>query len=1254
MKIRLQLLLVLAGVALLPLLGAGLVVYHYSKNRLEAYADRNLSTLTQRVAGEVDAFIYLSVEGIRTDAMIPSLGGFIGASPETQAAQRQAVTALMRTGVVHDPVNVISCALFDRNGRKLIDTTPGTQLKDEAQEPWLLQALKTGLPVVMPVFNASTGPALMFSTPVRNSAGEIVGVLRLHYTLAVLQQLIQQPGETSGNTFFAVVFDASGHILAHGDDPTRVGTVIPIQSTPSADDSTPETNAPADLQWQRWSKTAASANVPDRAGLLRLRYVPWRVAVAIPGPVFLQATTELQKTMLLLVGLIILLGITASLIAAHLVSRPIVQLAAAAERIGRGELEDPLPVAGAGELATLSRTLNDTTARLRGTLVDLNQEVERTKSSRAQLREIIDLSPVGIIVSDLDHTNMVLNQKFVELFGYDGNDIRNGNDWWPLAYPDAEYREAVRRKWHERIANAEAAGSEMQPVQAIVSCKDGHRRVVEFRHKKVGNRRLTLLVDLTQRRQAEQALRESEERFRLLVENSSELIAMVDLQGTLRYASPNHSTLVGYEPEELIGTNAFSYLHPDDITPSVLTERFAAGNNENKHDRFRFRCKDGTWRWFESTGRSFLTSSGETRAVIVSRDITEERRSQERFAKIFQDSPVALAITQVEDGTVLDVNPATCRLLHRSREQLLGMRTGDIVQWTAGEREQLIARVKQGDNNVTLEKEFRGPDGAAVTIQVHLNVIDLDGVTRVLVAITDISARKLAEKTMRESEERFRSLVENSNEMIVLVSQDGTVHYASPNHASIAGYTVEEMMGISVYSLVHPEDHPLVQRKFREQSGTAVFRYKFKDGHWHWLESSGRVFRLANGEIRGVIVSRDVSDRVQAEETRKQLEAQLRHSQKLEAIGTLAGGIAHDFNNILTGIMGHLQLAEIDLPPDHPVNPRLHDALKASYRARDLVAQILTFSRRREQAHTEAKLAPILNEALRLLRASLPATIEIRTEFDADCPPVLCDVTQIHQIMMNLGTNAAHAMNGRGGLLSVSLASRAPAAALRYRFPQVKPHHTVCLTISDTGSGMDAATLERIFEPFFTTKAPGEGTGLGLPVVHGIMEDHKGAITVESTPGEGTTFQLFFSPATAAARSTPSNAPFQTIPRGQGQRILLVDDEDTVLDVAASLLRRLGYEPDPHQHAREALASFQASPGAYSAVITDLTMAEITGVDLARQVLAVRPGLPVIIATGYLRTAEIEEARALGVSCIMKKPFDVHEFAEQVRLALKA
>ncbi len=1253
MKIRLQLLLVLAGVALLPLLAAGLAAYHYSQTRLEAYADRNLSTLTQRVAGEVDAFVYRSVEGVRTDALIPSLAAFIAAPAETQAAQRPAITALLRSAVVHDPVNVVSCALFDQDGRKLIDTTSVQQSSDESQQPWLREALKSGLPVVLPVQDAPYGPALMLSAPIRSPGGEIIGLLRLRYTLAVLQQLIQQPGDLSGSPFFAVVLDANGRVLAHGEDPSRVGTASPNLARLPAGGATPNVNAGVELQWSRWSRLAEKENIADRVGYVPLRYAPWRVAVVTTGPVFLQATHELQRTMMILGGLIVLLGIAASLVAAHLVSRPIVRLAAAAERIGRGELASPLPATGSGELATLARALNTTTAQLRGTLGDLEQEIERTKSSRAQLREIIDLSPVGIILSELDHSNMVLNQKFVELFGYDSHDIRNGGDWWPLAYPDSEYRSAVQRKWHERIARAEAAGHEMQPVQAIVTCKDGHRRVVEFRHKKVGNRRLTLFVDLTQRRQAEQALRESEERFRLLVENSSELIAMIDLKGTLRYVSPNHLSLVGYEAEELIGTSIFTHLHPEDITPGMLEERFRAANTENVQDRFRFRCKNGTWRWFESTGRSFLTSSGETRAVIVSRDITEERRSQERFAKIFHDSPVALVITRAEDGLVLDANPASCRLLQRSKEQLLTQRTGDVVRWSPGEREQLISRVVQGRQNVTFEKDFRAANGNLVTIQVDLNVIELDGDTRVLVAITDISARKQMENTLRESEERFRLLVENSNEMIVLVSLDGRIHYASPNHAAIAGYTTEEMVGQNVYSLVHPDDRGLVERKFRDRSGTAVFRYRFKDDTWHWLESSGRVFRLASGEERGVVVSRDVSDRVQADETRKRLESQLRHSQKLEAIGTLAGGIAHDFNNILTGIMGHLQLAEIDLPPDHPVNPRLHDALKASYRARDLVAQILTFSRRREQIHTEAKLAPVLNEALRLLRASLPATIEIRTDFDPRCPPVLCDVTQIHQIMMNLGTNAAHAMAGRGGLLSVTLAARTPSAALRQRFPQVEPQHTVSLTISDTGSGMDAATLERIFEPFFTTKAPGEGTGLGLPVVHGIVEDHKGAIAVESTPGQGTTFHLFFPAALAEANTTASAAPFQTIPRGKGQRILLVDDEETVLDVAASLLRRLGYEPEPYRHAREALNSFQASPDAYSAVITDLTMAEITGVDLARQVLAIRPGLPVVIATGYLRAEELEEARALGVACVMKKPFDVHEFAQQVRAALK-
>jgi CheY-like chemotaxis protein len=382
--------------------------------------------------------------------------------------------------------------------------------------------------------------------------------------------------------------------------------------------------------------------------------------------------------------------------------------------------------------------------------------------------------------------------------------------------------------------------------------------------------------------------------------------------------------------------------------------------------------------------------------------------------------------------------------------------------------------------------------------------------------------------------------------------------------------------------------------------------------------------------------------------------------QKMEALGTLAGGIAHDFNNILTGILGNLQLAEMDLPKGHPAYIALESADKASRRARDLVARILSFSRLEHDHRVAAPLGPVVREATQLLSVGLEGDIGIRTQLDTACPPVIFDAGQIHQVIMNLGTNSIYAMK-QGGVLTVELRQVAPSNALRERHPQVTAEHTVCLTIRDNGSGMDEAVLKRVFEPFYTTKTFGQGTGLGLAMVHAIVSSHGGAIVVESTPGAGTTFDLYFpaAPVKAPAELPAAPAPGVDAPRksrfvpfGNNRGILLVDDEDSVLTIADSLLRRFGFAPRSFALPVEALKAFKADPDGFSVVISDLTMPEMTGLELCQQILAIRPGIPIILTSGYLNTEALQKARLSGVRSVIKKPFDVKELVAQIRLVL--
>jgi signal transduction histidine kinase len=389
---------------------------------------------------------------------------------------------------------------------------------------------------------------------------------------------------------------------------------------------------------------------------------------------------------------------------------------------------------------------------------------------------------------------------------------------------------------------------------------------------------------------------------------------------------------------------------------------------------------------------------------------------------------------------------------------------------------------------------------------------------------------------------------------------------------------------------------------------------------------------------------------------RKRLEAQLRQAQKMEAIGTLAGGIAHDFNNILTAILGYTELALDDLAPEHAAWRYLGEVRKAGVRAKTLVQQILTFSRRTEQPRRPVALALLIEEALALLRASLPSTIAIEAELAVAVGPVLAEPTQLHQVLLNLCANAAHAMRATGGCLGVRLAAVEVGAGPGAAPPELAPGAYACITVSDTGQGMAPEVLERIFEPFFTTKGPGEGTGMGLALVHGIVTNHGGAVQVASGVGQGTTFRVYLpqSAGEVAAGAAGGEAARGVAAGHPAARVLLVDDEEALVQLGEAILRRLGYEVVVCTSSAEALAVFEAAPQYFDVVITDQTMPHLTGEGLAQAVRQLRPEMPIILCTGFSHVMHAERARDLGIDAFVLKPLAMQELAQTIEQVLAA
>jgi PAS domain S-box-containing protein len=505
------------------------------------------------------------------------------------------------------------------------------------------------------------------------------------------------------------------------------------------------------------------------------------------------------------------------------------------------------------------------------------------------------------------------------------------------------------------------------------------------------------------------------------------------------------------------------------------------------------------------------------------------------------------------------------------------------------------------------------------------------------------------ERALQRREKQFRAMIEHSSDGVILTRPgNGGIYYASPGLQRVLGYTIEDLRGREPHEFVHP-DHQEAKMGSRSQMMsapgkvvTSETRVRHKDGSWRWIENTVSNL-LEEPSVRAVVMNfRDITERKEAEAERARLEQRLRQAGKMQAVGRLAGGIAHDFNNILGGILGYAEMLVEGTAPGSALKRYAQNVLVAANRAADLVEQILWYSRSQRGKRTPVDLGQIVAETLELVRGSLAPAIRLEATLPAAPLSVVGDPTQLHQVTMNLCTNAIQAMGG-SGTLRVALetidvaAERVLAHATLHTGPYAR------LTVEDTGSGMDEATLARIFEPFFTTKEVGKGTGLGLALVYGIVTDSAGAIEVTSAPGRGSTFTIYLprvdSPALAAGES---DGP---VARGHGERVMLVDDEDALLAVTVEALKRLNYDPVAFPDGAAALAAFEAAPQRFDAVVTDEIMPGLSGTELARSLHERRGDLPILLVSGYIGPLMSERATAAGVSEILKKPVQSRELA---------
>jgi PAS domain S-box-containing protein len=560
-----------------------------------------------------------------------------------------------------------------------------------------------------------------------------------------------------------------------------------------------------------------------------------------------------------------------------------------------------------------------------------------------------------------------------------------------------------------------------------------------------------------------------------------------------------------------------------------------------------------------------------------------------------------------------------------------------------------IEKNKQADflRSRTIEVEVRCKDGSTKWTEAKMSFlrnrygkpIGIIGVTR------DISERKQAEEALRNSEEKYKNLVENISEVIYTLDKNGVMTYVSPAIQTILEYDSSEIIGRSFTEFVYREDLPRQRERFKRVLSVPIgpdeYRLLSKSGEIRWVRTSSMPILEENQTIglRGVL-----SDITES----KRLELQLQQARKMESFGTLAGGIAHDFNNILGIIIGNTELAMDDLPKWNPAHLNLEEVLKASSRARDVVRQLLSFTRRTKLEKKPINIARIIQESRKLLRSSIPTSIELRQNIPKNIDTILANPTQINQILINLSTNAHHAMP-YGGILEISLKNVELDEASAAQYPDLNPGRYVNLKVSDTGHGISAKEMDRIFDPYFTTKEVGKGTGMGLSVVHGIVKSHEGTISVQSEYGQGTTFSIFF--PVVEKQAVIETETVEELPTGN-ERILFVDDEKSILFAGRNSLERLGYQVEIRLNPVEALELFRANPDQFDLVITDMTMPKMAGDQLVQEMLKIRPDTPIILNTGFNEKIDEEKAKQIGIRQYIEKPLNRSILAKVVREVL--
>ncbi len=762
------------------------------------------------------------------------------------------------------------------------------------------------------------------------------------------------------------------------------------------------------------------------------------------------------------------------------------------------------------------------------------------------------------------------------------------------------------------------------------------------------------------RLRSEQKLKESEQRYRDIFENAPFGIYRITPEGEILIANPSLLKLLGYRSlNQFKKETTVKEIYPDSKEREKFLRKVMRSKGFVIFDS-RFKKKNGAFVYVRQRARAVRGGSG--RVIYIEgfvEDITQSKEQEERIR--YQNKLLEFASDAIigTDGSyrIKFWNKSAERLYGWKAEEVMGRKIDQVVKMDIEYARRLeIRKIAQKTGYWRGEVVQYNRDGNKLFIEMSVsdlrdekgNVIASVGINR------DISEKIRYEKALKASEESYRGLFDSVMEAIYIQAPDGTFLDVNEGAVRMYGYPKEYLIGKNPGDVAAPgrNDMERVLQQFSRALQGEPQQFEFWGKRANGEEFPKNV-RLYKGKYFGqdvvIALAEDITEKKKLEEDKKNLERQVHRNQRLETIGTLAGGIAHDFNNILTPILGYAEMIKMSVKDDIRLKNKADQIINASLRARDLIQQILTFSRQIDQQVQPVLLQQLINEATHLLRASIPTTIKLRKEIDKSCPPVMADPAQLHQVLINLCTNAYHAMEKTGGELFIGLKQVHVDDKAARMHAGLKPGLYNQLIVSDTGEGMEPWVMERIFEPFFTTKEVGKGTGLGLSVVHGIVKNYHGDITVYSEKGKGTVFHVYLPVADVGEMEKVQKQ--ENIPHGT-ENILLVDDEPSVLQLEQQMLEYFGYKTQGLTESKKVMEALIREPQKYKMLITDLTMPGLTGMQLAKMVRTRFPQLPIIMVTGYSEELTDDIKDKYGIQAILMKPVVASELAITVRTVL--